>query len=336
MSDPLVCSAGGFLQTVICMKEIVITKNDGGQRMDKFLMKHFSKAPKSFIYKMLRKKRIKLNGGRAEGSEMLSDGDRIQLYLAEETIEGFTEIKAVARTSSGVDVIYEDENILAVNKPAGVLSHAESADDRDTMIDRVLSYLHEKGDYMPEKEMSFTPALCNRLDRNTSGIVIAGKNAEALRQLNAAVKTKNIKKLYKALVCGTVKGSGRLEDMYTKDRDRNKASLGSGDKKIVTEYRPIKSDGKYTLMEVELITGKSHQIRVHMASIDCPIIGDTKYGDAKVNGDFRKKCGVKRQLLHAYKMKLGGLTGDLAYLNGKTITAYVPDDFKKAEKEIFG
>ena len=312
------------------MKEIVITKNDSGQRADKFLMKYFNKAPKSFVYKMLRKKRIKLNGGRAEGSEMLAEGDKLQMYLAEETMEGFTEKKTVAYSKKNFDVIYEDENILAVNKPAGVLSHAESASDKDTLIDQILSYLSEKGEYNPDEEKSFTPALCNRLDRNTSGIVIAGKNSEALRQINAAVKTKSIKKLYKALVSGTVSKGGRLEDLYSKDTDRNKASLGLGDKKIITEYRPIRSNGRYTLMEVELITGKSHQIRVHMASINCPIIGDVKYGNDTQNNDFRKNCGVKRQLLHAYKMVLGGLSGELEYLNGKTINADIGEDFKCA------
>ena len=163
---------------VIYMKEIVISKNDGGQRADKFLIKYFSKAPKGFVYKMLRKKRIKLNGSRAEGGEMLAEGDRIQMYLSDETIGGFREEKRINR--SPLSLIYEDENIIVADKPAGTLSHAESPDDRDTLIDRVLSFLNEKGEYDPGRENSFVPALCNRLDRNTSGIVIAGKTAEAL------------------------------------------------------------------------------------------------------------------------------------------------------------
>lgn len=318
------------------MKEISITKNDSGQRADKFLMKYFQKAPKGFVYKMLRKKRIKLNGGRAEGNEMLREGDRIQMYLSDETVDGFTKEKVIAHSEKRFEIVYEDENIIAVNKPAGVLSHAESAGDRDTLIDQILSYLNEKGEYDPREEKSFVPALCNRLDRNTSGIVIAGKTAEALRQLNEAVKTKRVKKLYMALVCGTADKGGRLEDRYAKDRENNKAYLGSGDKNIITKYRPLKTNGSYTVMEVELITGKSHQIRVHMASIGCPIAGDTKYGNAEKNAYFRKKAGVKRQLLHAYKMRLGGLGGELEYLNGKVITADVPEDFKRAERVVFG
>ncbi len=318
------------------MKEISITKNDSGQRADKFLMKYFSKAPKGFVYKMLRKKRIKLNGGRAEGSEMLKEGDKIQMYLSDETMGGFMEKRVIAHSERRFDIVYEDKNILAVNKPAGVLSHAESAGDRDTLIDQILSYLNENGEYDPRQENSFIPALCNRLDRNTSGIVVAGKTADALRQLNEAIKTKQVRKLYRALVCGATDGGGRLEDLYSKDGEKNKASLGTDGKKIITEYRPLKTNGRYTLMEVELITGRSHQIRIHMASINCPIIGDMKYGNADENARFRKKAGTKRQLLHAYKMSFGGLEGELEYLNGKTITADVPEDFKAAEKTAFG
>ena len=317
------------------MKEINITRNDSGQRTDKFLLKYFDKAGKGFIYKMLRKKRIKLNGGRSDGTEMLNEGDTIQLYLSDDTMESFMEKKTIEKSVISFETVYEDENILAVNKPAGVLSHPESKGDKDTLIDQILTYLIEKGEYSPDKEKSFTPALCNRLDRNTSGIVIAGKNAETLRQANKAVKDKKIRKLYSAFVAGTKTEGGRLEDFYSKDGSINKASLGSGDKKIITKYRPLKTDGSYTVMEVELITGKSHQIRLHMASIDCPIIGDIKYGNEKENRKFRQLAGVKRQLLHAGKMILGGFEGDLEYLNGKTIVAELPEDFKKAEKSVF-
>ena len=321
---------------MIYMKEIIITKNDSGQRADKFLMKYFSRAPKGFVYKMLRKKRIKLNGARAEGAEMLAEGDSIQMYLSDETMEGFMEERTIKKASSDIEVVYEDENIIAVNKPAGVLSHAEKAGDSDTLIDRILKFLNEKGEYDPKKEMSFVPALCNRLDRNTSGIVIAGKNAEALRQINEAVKLKDIKKYYKTLVCGRMDKGGKLESLYEKDSKTNKARVGGNEgKRITTIYRPLKTNGRYTLAEVELITGKSHQIRVHMASTGFPIIGDIKYGNAAENEYFRKKAGVKRQMLHAWRMSFGGLKGELEYLNGKAIEADVPEDFKRAEEVIF-
>ncbi len=322
---------------MIYMKEIIITKNDSGQRADKFLLKYFSKAPKSFVYKMLRKKRIKLNGAKAEGAEMLAEGDKIQMYLSDETMEGFKEEKIIKKVTADISVIYEDENIVAVNKPAGLLSHAEKAGDIDTLIDRILSYLNQKGEYDPKIENTFVPALCNRLDRNTSGIVIAGKNSDALRQINEAVKFKSIKKYYKTLVCGKMEKGGVLQDFYEKNTQSNKARVGGKAGKVITTiYNPIKTNGKYTLAEVELITGKSHQIRVHMASAGFPIIGDVKYGNAAQNEYFRKKVRVKRQMLHAYKMIFKGLKGELEYLNGKTITADVPEDFMRAEKEIFG
>ena len=187
------------------MKEIKITKNDSGQRFDKFLLKYFDKAPKSFIYKMMRKKRIKLNGGKADGNETLAEGDMVQMYLSEDTVDGFREKKSISTVERKFEIVYEDKNIIIVDKPAGVLSHAESKNDKDTLIDQILSYLYSKKEYVPENENSFAPALCNRLDRNTSGIVVVGKTAEAVRKLNEAVKNKRIRKLYMTLVKGEVK-----------------------------------------------------------------------------------------------------------------------------------
>ena len=317
------------------MKEIEITKNDSGQRVDKFLLKYFDKAPKSFIYKMIRKKRIKLNRGKANGDEMLSDGDKLQMYLSDETIDSFKDKKEVVLSERTFDIIYEDENILVVNKPAGLLSHGKNKNDKNTLIDQVLSYLYEKNEYVPEDENSFKPALCNRLDRNTSGIVIAGKTAESLRTLNEAVRHKKIRKLYMSLIKGEIKNSGRLEDFYSKNEDKNKAILGQGDKKIITLYRPVKAENGFTLIELELVTGKSHQIRVHMSAMGCPIVGDSKYGDSDINIMFRKKAGIKRQLLHAYKIEINGLEGNLAYLNGRVMETELPAHFIKAEKMIF-
>lgn len=319
------------------MKQIEISDNDSGQRLDKYLLKYFNKATKSFIYKMLRKKRIKLNGGKAEGNEMLSDGDTIQMYLSEETMESFMEEKSVSDVKRTFDIVYEDENILVVNKPAGLLSHAEKKDDSNTLIDQILSYLNENGEYVPQKDSTFTPALCNRLDRNTSGIVIAGKNSDAVRQLNAAIKDKKIRKYYKTLVCGKVTEGKRLESFYEKDGNKNKAYVSdkNGGKKIITVFKPLKHTDKYSLLEIELITGKSHQIRLHLKSEGIPIIGDIKYGNAAENRAF-EKIGVKRQLLHAYKTVINGMNGKLEYLNGKEIFADIPEDFKRAEKKIFG
>lgn len=317
------------------MKEILISKDECEQRMDKYLLKYFNKANKSFVYKMLRKKRIKLNNGRAEGNEMLSAGDTIQMYLSDETMNSFMEKKIVTKVRRSFGLIYEDENIIVVNKPAGLLSHAERKIDTDTLIDEILCYLNEKGEYMPESDSTFTPALCNRLDRNTSGLVIAGKNAHAVRQINEAIKYKKIRKFYRTIVCGEIKKSGRLEDLYIKDTNTNKASIGDEGKKIITKYKPIVFADGYTLIEIELITGKSHQIRLHMQSIGTPIIGDIKYGIFKENNKF-SKIGVKRQMLHAYRIEWSGMKDELEYLNKKTMVASIPNDFKNAEEVIFG
>jgi len=317
------------------MKEIVILKNDSGQRFDKYMLKYLNKANKSFIYKMLRKKRIKLNNGRAEGNELLIEGDTIQLYLSDETMDSFMEQKTVSRTVLTFNVVYEDQNILVVNKPAGLLSHSEAKDDKDTLIDQILYYLNKNGEFNPKKESTFTPALCNRLDRNTSGLVIAGKNAQTVRQVNEAIKNKSIRKFYRTIVCGQIKKCGRLEDMYSKDRDKNKAAISDEGKKIITEYRPVKYTDKYTLLEIELITGKSHQIRLHMQSIGSPILGDIKYGNLKENNIF-SVLGIKRQMLHSYRIEWSGMKDELSYLNGSSMTAATPNDFKKAETEIFG
>ncbi|MEA4973920.1 MAG: RluA family pseudouridine synthase [Candidatus Metalachnospira sp.] len=317
------------------MKEICISKDGSGQRIDKYLLKYFNKASKSFIYKMLRKKRIKLNNLRAEGNEMLTEGDSIQMFLADETMDSFMEEKTVSRVKCTFGIVYEDENILVVSKPAGLLSHAEKKEDTNTLIDQILYYLNEKGEYIPEKDSTFTPALCNRLDRNTSGVVISGKNANAVRQINDAIKNKSIRKFYHTIVCGQIKAGGRLENMYSKDKDKNKATFSDEGKKIITEYKPIKYTGKYTLLEIQLITGKSHQIRLHMQSIGSPIIGDIKYGNMDENKKFAK-LGIRRQMLHAYRIEWSGMQKELNYLNGMIMTADIPDDFRKAETEIFG
>ena len=318
------------------MKEILINNNDEGQRADKFLLKYFNKAPKSFIYKMLRKKRIKLNNTKAEGNEILKLGDKIQMYLGDDTVDSFVEKKEIVKRPFDLDVIYEDKNILVVNKRSGVLSHAQNEDDKDTLIDYILTYLYEKGDYNPDTEKSFVPAICNRLDRNTSGIVVAGKTADALRQINSAIRQKGLGKYYLTVVLGEIKKVGELRDFYEKDGDLNKAVVGSGKSEIVTKYKPLASNGKYTLVEIELITGKSHQIRVHMSSIGHPVLGDSKYGDSASNLTIKKKYNIKNQILHAYKIEFDMLEDDLEYLNKKVFKSNPPADIIKFVQDVFG
>ena len=321
------------------MKEIRITKNEENQRMDKFLLKYMNKATKGFLYKMLRKKRIKLNGGRAEGNELLQAGDTIQLYLAEETIASFMEEKAVAQAKQNFGVVYEDEDILVVNKPAGLLTHPERADDRDTLIDQILYYLYQKGEYVPEANSSFTPALCNRLDRNTSGLVIAGKTLRGVQAVNETIRNHKLDKYYLTLVAGEIRHAGEITGYLTKDADKNQVRIskkaGEG-ARTLTKFRPIAHAKGYTLLEIHLITGKTHQIRAHMQSIGHPVVGDRKYGSEHSNEKFRREYALSNQFLHALRVEWKEKEGFLGYLYGKEMTAPLPKTLQNICDGLFG
>ena len=321
------------------MKEIRITKNEENQRMDKFLLKYMNKATKGFLYKMLRKKRIKLNGGRAEGNELLQAGDMIQLYLAEDTIASFMEEKAVAQAKQNVGVLYEDEDILVVNKPAGLLTHPEKADDRETLIDQILYYLYQKGEYAPAAASSFTPALCNRLDRNTSGLVIAGKTLRGVQAVNETIRNHKLDKYYLTLVAGEIRHAGEIAGYLSKDADKNQVRIskkaGEG-ARTLTKFRPIAHAKGYTLLEIHLITGKTHQIRAHMQSIGHPVVGDRKYGSEHSNEKFRREYALSNQFLHALRVEWKGKEGFLGYLYGKEMTAPLPKTLQNICDGLFG
>ncbi|MDO4531684.1 MAG: RluA family pseudouridine synthase [Bacillota bacterium] len=321
------------------MKEIRITKKEENQRLDKFLLKYMNKATKGFLYKMLRKKRIKLNGGRAEGSELLQAGDTLQLYLAEETISSFMEEKTVAQAKRNFGIVYEDEEILVVNKPAGLLTHPERADDRDTLIDQILYYLYQKGEYTPDAKSSFTPALCNRLDRNTSGLVIAGKTLRGVQEVNEIIRTHQLNKYYLTLVAGEIREAGEITAYLTKDAEKNQVHLSKGEgngAKTMTKYRPIAHAKGYTLLEIHLITGKTHQIRAHMQFIGHPVVGDRKYGSVHSNEKFRKEYGLSNQFLHALRVEWKERDGALGYLYGKEMTAPLPKTLQNICDGLFG
>lgn len=321
------------------MKEIRITRNEENQRLDKFLLKYMNKATKGFLYKMLRKKRIKLNGGRAEGSEMLTAGDTLQLYLAEETIQSFMEERTVAPAKRHFGILYEDEDILVVSKPAGLLTHPEKAEDKDTLIDQILYYLYQKGQYVPDAASSFTPALCNRLDRNTSGLVIAGKTLRGVQAVNETIRTHKLDKYYLTLVAGEIHEAGEITAYLTKDQNKNQVRLskrkGIG-AKTMTKYRPIAHAKGYTLLEIHLITGKTHQIRAHMQSIGHPVVGDRKYGAEHSNEKFRKEYGLSNQFLHALRVEWKEKNGPLGYLYGKEMTAPLPKTLQDICDGLFG
>lgn len=355
---------------MVIMQELKVTKNDAGQRMDKLLGKFLSKAPKSFYYKMLRKKNITLNGKKADGSEKLVEDDVIRFYLSDDTIAMFKgeaeqEIKVLENVSGTVDVLYEDANVIIVNKPAGMLS--QKAEKQDvSLVEHILSYLLEHGSLSKEELSRFRPGVCNRLDRNTSGIIIAGKSLLGLQKMSEIIKDRSLKKYYRCIVVGkmtkkehitgylykeeasnkvTVWNEKEMEAFRKKQEQNSKAAFTSGNKNkenildqtewIETEYEPIASTGEYTLLEVKLITGKTHQIRAHLASIGHPIIGDFKYGKESVNQKLKKAYALKSQLLHAYRIVLPKMDGEFAALSEKEIIAKVPVLFEQIQEQLW-
>jgi len=301
------------------MKEFTISKNDAGQRMDKFITKAIPKLPSSLLYKYIRLKRIKLNGKRCEISTRLSLGDLVQCYVSDEFFEAEEKRPEFMLAPSSVDVVYEDENILLINKPAGLLVHEGDQWCADTLIARIQHYLYKKGEYDPKKENSFVPSLCNRIDRNTCGIVIAAKNAATLRVLNDKIKDRELEKKYLCVVKGVPKKqSGLLEHFLIKNEKTNTVEAHRepkpGAKTAKTKYRVLSSRDGMSLCEAELLTGRTHQIRAQFAAMGHPLIGDTKYGKAK---DGR---GFTWQALCSYKLtfRFEEDAEHLAYLDGKT------------------
>lgn len=303
------------------MKSCVITKNDANQRLDKFLTKSFPALPKSLMYKSIRTKNIKVNRKRAEISTRLNEGDVVDLYVKDEFLIEKPKKYDFLSASKNLCTLYEDENIMLLDKKAGILCHPDDHEFIDTLIARVKRYLYEKGEYRPDEDASFTPALVNRIDRNTGGIVIAAKTAQALRILNQKMKDRELHKYYLCVVHGRPeKSSGLLEDYLWKDEKKNRVYVTktpkNGGKTIRTKYRVLESKGKLSLVEVELLTGRTHQIRAHFASIGHPLLGDGKYGTNALNKQYG---AYKKQFLYSYKLKFDFTTDgeELQYLNGK-------------------
>jgi len=305
------------------MKEFTITKNDSGIRLDKFITKVCPTLPSSLLFKYIRIKRIKINGKKGEISTRLKEGDVVAAYINDEF---FVEVKPkydFLSASANVDVVYEDENILLADKKQGLLVHPDKNEYNDTLIARIQHYLYSKGEYDPENENSFRPALANRIDRNTGGIVIAAKNAEALRILCDKIKDREMDKRYLAVIHGVPKKkSDILEGFLEKNEDKNQVYLKNfktGDAKTIkTKYRVLESKNGFSLVEIELLTGRTHQIRAHMASIGHPLLGEGKYNKSAAD----RKMGFNKQALYSYSLKFDFKTdgGILNYLNGKRFT----------------
>ena len=326
------------------MREIVIEKNEAGQRLDKFLAKYMNEASKSFFYKMMRKKNITLNGKKCEGNEKLAEGDVVKLFLADDTIEKFSSVQVQEVKKVDLDILYEDDEIILVNKPAGMLSQKAKETD-ESLVEYLIDYLLGSGKLTESGLRAFRPSVCNRLDRNTSGIVAAGKSLAGLQMLSGVFKDRSIHKYYQCLVSGEIRDVKTVDGWLLKDEKKNQVRIltdveakrfggRGGDeepKRIRTKYEPIATDGRFTLLRVTLLTGRSHQIRAHLASLGHPIVGDSKYGGvSKVNPSGR---AVKYQLLHSYRLEFPKLAEPFAYLSGRVFEAPLPGYFGSVLKE---
>ncbi len=314
------------------MRSITIHKNEAGQRLDKLLAKYLNLAPKSFFYKMMRKKNIVLNGKKCDGSERLLEGDEVKLFLSDETIETFSEVKIQKVQKKKLSILYEDEHVILVNKPSGMLSQKAKEQD-ESLVEYLIDYLLDSGKLSKEDLRSFRPSVCNRLDRNTSGLVAAGCSLAGLQQLSSMFRDRSLHKYYLCVVSGSVREKKRIEGFLKKDERTNQVTISQKElpdsAPICTEYEPLMETESFTLLKVTLITGRTHQIRAHLSSVGHPIVGDMKYGSVPVNEEARRRYRIRSQMLHSWMLVFPKMEEPLSHLSGRQFTAPLPDEFKR-------
>ncbi|MCD8194747.1 MAG: RluA family pseudouridine synthase [Coprobacillus sp.] len=314
------------------MREFVVTDGESGQTLEKYIKKLLVNAPLSFIYKTFRKEDIKVNGKHAKRETTLNENDIVAIYITEEAFNSFLYTDKIIPSDVVKEwILYEDENILAINKPKGILvTDAENSQEK-TLETMVLEYLYSKGEYDPETSPTLKPGPAHRLDRNTSGVVLFGKNVKALQSLFSLMKDKNsLKKRYYTLVKGVVDEGGMIDVPLKKDEKTNLVRVSSkeaGGKSAYTRYEVVHNFKEYTLLRVTLLSGRTHQIRVHMAYINHPVIGDNKYGDFELNKLFKEKYDLRNQFLEAYEIEFNKTNETLKYLEGTKINAPLDKDF---------
>ena len=318
------------------MVKIIIEENQSGQRLDRFLKKYYSKAPLSLIYRMIRKD-VKLNGKRAHEDVVLNEGDELTLYITDEESASLKGSVRRVKARKQFTIPYEDENVLIADKPFGLLTHGDSHEKKNHLANQVMDYLISKGEYDPVRDRTFTPAPCNRIDRNTTGLVIFAKNPHSLREINAVLRTKEgIEKYYLTILCGDLNEELFLKDSMVKDQKKNRAVISGSDaegaKTMETLVTPLDhgthKGRPYTLAQVRIFTGRTHQIRSQLANAGYPLLGDTKYGESAALNPT--------QLLHSWKLYFREMPeGKLSYLSGRTVECDPPENFKAIEKKIF-
>ena len=304
------------------MKELTVGKNDAGQRLDRFVGKSLPLLPPALLQKYIRLKRIKVNGQRAVRDQRLAQGDVLQLYINDEFFDKPREENVfLTLFKPSLDIVYEDENLMLLNKRPGLVVHADETEKVNTLINHIQAYLYQKREWNPKWENAFTPALCNRIDRNTGGIVIAAKDAETLRVINEKIRDREMDKRYLCITAGRPKKpEGRVECFLLKDEKKKQVSVYHkpipGGKTAITDYKVLETRGELSLVEIGLETGRTHQIRATMADLGCPLLGDGKYG----NGEVNRRYGETRQALYSYRLTFDLPTdaGLLNYLRGRT------------------